>query len=198
MKRPWAALLFIAASIVMTGVSTSVAQDAQSEYQKKLRRWEAEKKARDEELKRKLLEIEARAKANQAVKKPPPKSVPGATNEPRGVPLEAIGAIVNAVDKRHMNLALAELARHTKNVTLGPVYLVGSLGSFSEDELIEMMQSLGAAPTKFVAQPPDEYRVSRSPTWILFTPQGKVLLEGVRLSTRVNAMGEFVEKGIPR
>lgn len=185
-------LLGLAGLVAISLPGPALAADPLQEYQEKLRQWERDKKYREEKAKQQLLQAEKR---NQAVSGGA-KSGQAPANEARGVPIVAVGAVISAHDTKHLLDALKELARTVKPAQIGIVYVVGSLQSLAPDEFVEAFESLGAAPIKFVSSIPEGLNIKRSPTWIVHTVQGRVLLEGIKLASRINSQAEFVEKGV--
>jgi hypothetical protein len=78
---------------------------------------------------------------------------------------------------------------------LGAFWIIAADTEYSEQEKDEMAKRYKFWPTAFRRTVPIHYaKVSRSPTWILATDRGEILLEGIEdLSSYINAQGEFVD-----
>lgn len=116
------------------------------------------------------------------------------------IPITRIGAIWNSEDKEKLPELLGELnvAITEKNIRPGIIYLVGQAIDpteyFDSGNLFGPLFAAGGVPLSVPKVPP-KYPVTSSPTWIIETEQGSILLEGVySLSRYVNASGEFVDR----
>jgi len=105
-----------------------------------------------------------------------------------------ISLVVNSLDKPHFEAALRELFTVSKKVKL-PIGSVIHIGDYravtktAEEELKRLGGSFSAA-----TEPPREYGITSSPTWILFTPDSTIVLEVVRSVGRyITPNGEFIE-----
>lgn len=116
------------------------------------------------------------------------------------IPITRIGAIWNSEDKVKLPELLGELnsAITEKNIRPGVIYLVGQAIDpteyFDSGNLFGPLFAAGGVPLSVPKVPP-KYPVTSSPTWIIETEQGSILLEGIHsLSRYVNASGEFVDR----
>lgn len=112
-----------------------------------------------------------------------------------GTPIQSIGVILNGLDRKHFDQYLEELADVLKErkLPLGELYLIGTGRAYSSAEKDDYLRKW-SLPLNFIHSPPKPYdKVSRSPTWIIQTAQGRILLEGLtNLSRYVNDRGELV------
>lgn len=116
-----------------------------------------------------------------------------------GEKILSLGLIVNAVDEEHAKENIEELIglAQTNAIALNTVFAVGGIAQAKKDlPSVEYLwaKSQGAR-IKVTLGVPKQYDVSLSPTWIVETEQGLVLLEGIgSLKRAINAEGrlEFV------
>jgi hypothetical protein len=108
----------------------------------------------------------------------------------------SVGGVINAVDKAHFDEKLKELLevvdRYDLNV--GFIWAIGSVQNIMNSPnalfLVARQGVIEAAE-----EAPDHYNIKRSPTWVLRTPKGEILLEATGpLAAHFNMKGEFVEK----
>jgi hypothetical protein len=120
----------------------------------------------------------------------------------RPLRVRAIGGIINSVDIPHYEKSLQQLVdlAVAKDLDVSTVYVMGNMKTSSETELITKILGRGGV-VRFVNSIPAGYDVSYSPTWIVKTKEGEVLLEGVSgLEKYFNQRGEFLmreERGAP-
>ena len=111
----------------------------------------------------------------------------------------SLGAIMASDDPKHLNGELGKLLAVTNrhNIALGEIYFVGTGAGLSQSvHLIELIGKNARIDTPI--EVPSQYRVSLSPTWIVQTEEGQILLEGLSApSNHFNARGEFVEHENP-
>ncbi|HMO01455.1 MAG TPA: hypothetical protein PKD37_04850 [Oligoflexia bacterium] len=93
----------------------------------------------------------------------------------------AVGLIVNSLDKEHLRLVLSDLveAAVSNDLTIGDVYAIGNIGN-----LISLRESSQLAARegwiRAVSEVPPKYAaVKTSPTYIIHTPEGEILIEGL-------------------
>jgi hypothetical protein len=115
-----------------------------------------------------------------------------------GTPVLWLTGIINAVDKAHLDKAYSELAvtLNEKKVPLGAIFLIGSVYDFSAEERESFVRKYGIDLGTFRETVPEVYatRVTRSPTWVLQTDEGQILLEAISpLHEYFNENGEFVD-----
>lgn len=113
-----------------------------------------------------------------------------------GAPIFFVNAIINGMDREHMYRQLMELSHVVlkQKVPLGAVYLIGSNWELTEQEMQELRAKVGFYPGVWWSTVPSGYRITRSPTWVLQTREGQILLEGIEgLRDYINKNGEFVD-----
>lgn len=110
----------------------------------------------------------------------------------------AIGGILNALDKEHFQAKARELLdvveRHDLDV--GFIWAIGSFDNLTTvPEMLNLVARNGVV--ELAEAPPEKYAsVKLSPTWIVRTPDGDIVLEGTGpLAQHLNVRGEFVQKG---
>ncbi|MDC0357847.1 hypothetical protein OAO01_03455 [Oligoflexia bacterium] len=120
-----------------------------------------------------------------------------------GIPLKSIGVILNSSDNMHFLSNLKNLIQTAikYDLSISRVYAIGKLPRLDADEeqfsytkdmfTLWLLDGLLLPSDKI----PKEYNVTRSPTWILNTSEGEILLEGMlTLEKHLNSKGEFVDK----
>ena len=123
---------------------------------------------------------------------------PPASSEPdiSGSKVLAIGIVVggDGSEKSHENLlALKELAIRFE-LPVSEVLVVGGIGLENDQPILAALGVMGGQ-IKIVETAEEEYPIKQSPTWIVETAQGKVLLEGIdSIDKFFNSRGEFVER----
>ena len=136
---------------------------------------------------------------------PPEQALPakeGIFEEAAGKPIKSIGAIWSTANPDTLRHDLEQLGSTVSNFGIAPglLYLVGPLidpGDFIEGPgSFAPLLAAGALPMAVQAVPP-QYPVTRSPTWLVETTEGTILLEGVtNLSRYLNSRGEFVDRSL--
>ena len=129
---------------------------------------------------------------------PQPSPSPSQTISPadllHGIKVLRIGAIINGMEEGHRNEMISKLVNFSisSHLPLYKAYVVGPmLGSGNSGDLFAL--SLQGGTLEGVTAPPQEYTVTRSPTWILETEKGDVLLEGLpEIEKFINSQREFV------
>lgn len=112
--------------------------------------------------------------------------------------VRSIGAILNALDKAHFQEKIRELgdvvARFDFDV--GFIWAIGSFENLTTTEDVAPLVARNGV-IELADRPPERYaHVERSPTWIVRTPDGDIILEGTGpLAHHFNVRGEFIEKG---
>ena len=113
-----------------------------------------------------------------------------------GVKVLALGIAVggDGSEKSHENLlALKELAIRFE-LPVSEVLVVGGIGLENDQPILAALGVMGGQ-IKIVETADEEYPVKQSPTWIVETAQGKILLEGIdSIDKFFNSRGEFVER----
>ncbi len=114
--------------------------------------------------------------------------------EGRGVPIQYIGVILNAVDQEHYWARLKELADLVleKQIPISVVYSVGPSGKVKDLKVAATLDSFGRV-SRTVKEAPAKYQVKFSPAWIFGTKDGEIVVEGDEpLSSWINSRNEFV------
>ena len=108
----------------------------------------------------------------------------------------SIGGVINAVDKTHFDAKLKELLEVVERYDLdvGFIWAIGSVQNLmSSPEALYLVARQGIVEAAEAA--PEHYKIKMSPTWVLRTPEGEILLEATGpLAAHFNMKGEFVEK----
>ena len=108
----------------------------------------------------------------------------------------SIGGVINAVDKTHFDAKLKELLEVVERYDLdvGFIWAIGSVQNLmSSPEALYLVARQGIVEAAEAA--PEHYKIKMSPTWVLRTPEGEILLEATGpLAGHFNMKGEFVEK----
>ena len=111
--------------------------------------------------------------------------------------IKRIGAVLNGLAAGHIDRCLKELTAITKEreLTLGTLYVVGIGDGYTKStDIGEFVKAGGGIMDAWIL--PDYLPVKRSPTWLLETEQGLVLLEGVSLARYITPQGKFIDKGL--
>jgi len=110
----------------------------------------------------------------------------------------SVGGILNALDKVHFQEKARELLEVVERHDLD-VGFIWAVGSFDNLTTVPEMMSLVArnGVGELAERTTEKYAtVKISPTWILRTPDGDIVLEGTGpLAQHFNVRGEFVRKG---
>ncbi len=123
-------------------------------------------------------------------------------DEAAGKPIRSISALLSTANPDSLRDNLAQLGDAASRLGISPglLYLVGPLidpGDYIEGTgTFAPLFAAGALPIS-VQEVPKQYPVTLSPTWIVETDQGTILLEGVtHLERYVNGRGEFVDRSL--
>lgn len=115
----------------------------------------------------------------------------------QAIDVETVGAIISSKDPQHLKDMLQELldVAVKYDFALGDIYTVG----FPPDSqaLKPLLIKLSAREGKIMARAevPEKYQVSKSPTWIVSTAAGEILLEGTGpLGANFNSKGKFLNR----
>lgn len=112
------------------------------------------------------------------------------------VKVRSVSAILSALDSRDFQSRLRDLldVADKYDLDVGPIYAVGDLRLVYDSENIIPLVARGAT-IGVVDEPPEPYAsVKRSPTFILDTEKGQVILEGFFSIQRfLTSKGEFVD-----
>jgi hypothetical protein len=112
----------------------------------------------------------------------------------RGEKITRIGAIINGMEEEHRNKMVAQLARYSveSSVPLGMIYIVGPmLGKNNVGD--SFVLALSGGTLEGVDAPPAPYtEIKRSPTWLIQTERGEIVVEGSpELTKFASPLGEF-------
>lgn len=114
-------------------------------------------------------------------------------------PIKSLGVILNAMKPDHAKEYVAQLASvaFKYDLPIHNIYYVGPIHNFPEDT-DRLTVKLQGGSIEGGDAPPEKYPVKRSPTWIIETEKGEILLEGfLQLERFVNSKGQFVENFHP-
>lgn len=132
----------------------------------------------------------------EALQKGDPTKAPDLTALEKTHKVLAIGGIVNALDKAHLQEKMKELAEVAErfDFDIGKIWAVGTIPNITQtEEMLFLVARNGVVEA--AEEAPARYKVKLSPTWIVRTPEGEILLEGTGpLAQHFNLRGEFVEK----
>ncbi len=115
----------------------------------------------------------------------------------------SLGLIVNGTDEAHAKYSIEELIQTAKNfsIALNTVYAVGGMARATEKlPAVEYIWAkTEGAKIKLARIVPKEYPVELSPSWIVETEQGLVVLDGLNsINTVINSQGRFeIAPGTP-
>lgn len=122
-------------------------------------------------------------------------------DEDAGLAVLEVGAILNSDDAEHYRDVLLELADVARehDFKIGRIETIGDMRNLGQ-HLPESLKLLARGATIHAkSRPPEKYKnIKKSPTWIVRTDQGEVLLEGVRPLARVfSRKGKLIFERIP-
>lgn len=124
-----------------------------------------------------------------------------------GLEVQSVSLIVNALDEKHFKQSVKELTdlAGATGVHAKTVYAVGNLDSLlpksftlaglalNPKEQPALLLGLYGGNLALVEEPPRQYPVQRSPSWIITTAQGEYILEAVGpLHNYFNKKGQLV------
>jgi len=123
----------------------------------------------------------------------------------RGEPITALGGILDAQQREHFRTELAKLigVASDNNIVLGKVYAIGPISSIIDKKtkipFADRKEMFKFAVMEGLLYPseeiPERYNIKLSPTWIIRTEKGEILLEGIgNLASFINERGEFIDK----
>lgn len=114
---------------------------------------------------------------------------------PAGEKVRYIGLIINPLDEKHFEQYYRELGLLALNhrFAIGTVYTVGPT-PIQVDRKDLVTVSMHGGKVKRVESLPEKYKqAKRSPTWIIGTPKGEILLDGIpSIEPYINDRDEFV------
>ena len=111
------------------------------------------------------------------------------------IPIVRLGVILSGIDDKHFANTLQELldVALKYNLALGKVVMVGPFNNPPKVDVFMGIAVLGGTEVA-IDELPAKYSVSKSPTWIVTTAKGEILLEGFTdLERFMNSKGEFVQ-----
>ena len=114
-----------------------------------------------------------------------------------GKPVLSVSAIVSSTDFKRFKSQLESMISvcETYDIPLGDLYVVG-IFDVRDAELQQLLLqfTICRGDVKLVKHVPKKYPVLRSPSWIIETGAGEILLEGVeRISEYIDNQGSFIE-----
>lgn len=108
----------------------------------------------------------------------------------------SVGAVLNSLDKPHFEEKMKELLEVVDryDFDVGFIWAIGSVQNLvNSPEAIYLVAR--RAMIEAAEAPPEHYKISMSPTWVIRTAAGEILLEATGpLAANFNAKGEFVER----
>ena len=116
--------------------------------------------------------------------------------ETNGTKIASIGLVVAGDDIKHIEKTFRSLkSTAVKNkLPLGEITIWGGIPEGIDKKLMAAIVIMGAN-LKVAFKPADTYSITQSPTWVLETKDGVVLLEGIdNVDRYINSKGEFVER----
>lgn len=108
-----------------------------------------------------------------------------------------ISVVVNSLDRAHFDGTIRELVSVAKKrkIQIGSVMHIGDYRAITPS-IEAAIKGVGGSIAG-ISTPPAEYGVETSPAWIMATPNGEIVLEGVRaVGLYIDGGGNFVEKPI--
>lgn len=159
----------------------------------------------EQEMQKFLKEVPDGAWKEMGVEKPtiaPMKSeetTPGEgdlTGLQRALPVRSIGGVVNSLDAEHYAKSLQTLTEFAiaKNLDIGTIYTLGDMKIATDSPLVTKVVARGGV-VHIVSNVPKGYDVNLSPTWIVKTDEGEILLEAVGpLEKYFNQAGQFLDR----
>ena len=133
--------------------------------------------------------LERRERINES--KPSTLSTPSA-----GAKVISLGIVVNSLDENHLERHLNTLIKTSTKLDLdiNEVDFVGIDNDITKKFGLAIVSRFGQG--NFMSAPPAEYNISTSPTWILQTENGQILLEGIdNPESYINSNAEFIDGG---
>lgn len=109
----------------------------------------------------------------------------------------SVSAILSSKEPEHLFAKLKEFTDTVFEYKLKPdkIYVVGFINRITDAPLDWAKISIKGGQIAIVDQVPEKYPVKLSPSWIIETKKGEILIEGEqKLSNYMNAKGEFLQK----
>ncbi len=126
---------------------------------------------------------------------PTPQESP--VEETAGIPISEVKVFVNAFERSHLLDVVSEYGSIAAKYNLTSSGLIAVGGFFGRDDMPPEMTRLlllGTPVAPFGLVPP-KYKVERSPTWVLTTEKGEIVIEGfMSIEKFLNRKGEFQRK----
>ncbi|MCB0318894.1 MAG: hypothetical protein KDD56_09065 [Bdellovibrionales bacterium] len=113
-----------------------------------------------------------------------------------GTKIQSIGVVLDSENKKHFE----ETLWHLKELAVKHEFPVGEItawGGFPEgmDEKLITTLFILQAELNVAFEPADTYSITQSPTWVLKTQDGVILLEGINKIDRFfNKKGDFIDQ----
>lgn len=114
----------------------------------------------------------------------------------RALSVRSIGGIINSLDAEHYAKSLQTLTEFAteKNLNIGTIYTLGDMKVATDSPFIAKVVARGGV-VRIVSNIPQGYDVTLSPTWIVKTDEGEILLEAVGpLAKYFNPAGQFLDR----
>ena len=113
-----------------------------------------------------------------------------------GEKVQTIGVALHGSDKRHAMKHLKQLLElsYSSGISIGTIAIIGD-GSVLQDNIYLAALLQRGAVISVDETPPEQYKIQYSPTWLLETDKGLILLEAVASPEGyLNARGEFIDR----
>lgn len=117
--------------------------------------------------------------------------------EVSGIKVSELSLVVNSIERTHFKQTFSEYISTLRKLKIkaGTLYAVGAYPDefmlAPSPESLEFIQKKGRFIP--VTKAPKEYKVTLSPTWLVKTSQGVVVLEGIEdPKVLLNAKGEYI------
>lgn len=114
----------------------------------------------------------------------------------RTLAVNSIGLIVSSMEREHYQRALQGLLHiaDTREIKISSVYTLGNFDIATRSSLIPGVVARGGV-VRVLNEIPEGYEVTLSPTYIVKTPEGEVVLEAVSsLERYFSSSGEFLDR----
>jgi hypothetical protein len=114
----------------------------------------------------------------------------------RTLAVNSIGLIVNSMEREHYQRALQGLLHiaDTREIKISSVYTLGNFEIATRSSLIPGVVARGGV-VRVLNEIPEGYEVTLSPTYIVKTPEGEIVLEAVSsLERYFSSSGEFLDR----
>ncbi len=147
----------------------------------------------------KIVPNDTREKAQQSILKNKgsiTNNIPSTNTNHSGIKVLSLGVVINSLDENHLEKHLNTLIKtSTKfDLDINEVDFVGIDNDVTKKFGFAIISRFGEE--NFMSAPPIEYNITTSPTWILQTANGQILLEGIdNPEIYMNSQAEFIDSG---